>query len=236
MNKSSPVSTGKASESILHRWFLALLALLLAILLGLFAAWKYGALPAAHAIPGAAGTMNDQGNTIADGSTQSGPTVSQFFSPGDDLENVWISHVNAAKISIHIACFGLSNQRIGEALARASRDRHVEVIIIEDNRQAKLPVDLHNELSAAGCHIVIKRSKVLLHDKLGVFDGEAAIIGSYNLSRSAEEQDNSAVVFEHDPASAAIDESAWERIFQRETGQGYSPSMSLPPIIPEKQL
>ncbi|MDQ2733142.1 MAG: phospholipase D-like domain-containing protein [Armatimonadota bacterium] len=233
MDKSSPASTHKASESKFQRWFPALLALLLAVALGLFAAWKYGALPATHAVTGAAGTMNGQANAAAEGS---GPTVAQFFSPGDDLESVWVSQVNAAQRSIHIACFGLSNTQIGEALASASHDRHVEVIIIEDNRQAKLPADLHNDLSAAGCHIVIKRSKVLLHDKLGVFDGEAAIIGSYNLSRSAEEQDNSAVVFEHDPVSAALDESAWERIFQRETGLSYNPGMNLPPIIPEKPL
>lgn len=227
---------GKTTESALQQWFPALLALLLTVALALFALWTYGALPIASTISGVHRTSSSQDTAPADDSAPSTPTVSQFFSPGDDLEGVWIAHVNAARQSIHIACFGLSNGKIGEALASAAHDRHVEVIIIEDNRQAKLPMDLHTELSLAGCHIVIKRSKVLLHDKLGVFDGEAAIIGSYNLSQSAEEQDNSAVVFDHDPVSAAMDETAWERIFQRETGRSYNPGMSLPPIIPEKPL
>ena len=159
------------------------------------------------------------------------PTIAQYFSPEEDLESIWVEHINAARESIHIACFGLSNRRIGDALAAAIR-RGVRIVILEDQREAKQSGDLHGPLASAGCKIVIKRSKVLLHDKMGVFDGISAIVGSYNLSESAEEQDNSMVVLDNDPGDVQRDEAAWAAMFRREIGKTYSDTLYLQPVTP----
>jgi hypothetical protein len=49
--------------------------------------------------------------------------VSLLFSPQDDIEKVWVDHIHAARIRIHIACFGLSNKHGAPADWRRSRRR-----------------------------------------------------------------------------------------------------------------
>ena len=143
-----------------------------------------------------------------------------LFSPEDDIQFAWVQEINKARKYIHIACFGISNPVIAQALESA-RSRGVEVILLEDNRQSRLRWDEHGALQSDGCEVIIKRSTVLLHDKMGVFDGKDAIIGSWNLSESAEKQDNSDVVFVNDPSVAQQTEKAWEWMFQRERGAPY---------------
>lgn len=165
--------------------------------------------------------------------SSSAPASAQvFFSPQEDLEKVWVQHIDGATRTIHLACFGISNARIAGALKKA-RDRGVEVILIEDNRQSSLAGDQYDRLSNAGCKVVIKRSKTLLHDKMGVFDGRSALIGSYNLSETAQDQDNSLVMIENIPAQVERCEAAWNQMFRREVGRAYQPGMDLPPVTPK---
>lgn len=149
----------------------------------------------------------------------------QYFSPEDDIQAVWVDHISRAVRSIHIAAFGIENRAIIDAL-KAACGRGVEVTILLDHKQAALRSDAHVELAAAGATIIIKHSIVLLHDKMGVFDGQASIVGSWNLSGSAEQQDNSVCVFESDPTQAGRDEHAFEWMFHRETGLEYHPAVS----------
>ena len=146
-----------------------------------------------------------------------------LFSPEDNLQQVWVSHIEHASI-IHIACFGISNRVIADALETAIKDRHAHVVILEDKRQSALRSDLHDVIAGAGAQIIIKHSSALLHDKMAVFDpglpDECAIVGSYNLSQSAEAQDNSDVVFENDSIHANAVEKAWELMYRRETHMG----------------
>lgn len=158
--------------------------------------------------------------------------VTFLFSPPDDIERAWVTHIAAARHRIHVACFGLSNRAIAASLSAAARDRHVEVIILEDQRQAGLAADLHRQVAAAGGHIIIKRSGALLHDKMATFDARAAILGSWNLSQGAARQDNATVVIDRELKSVARIEAAWRRMFKREMGQDYRPGMMLPPVSP----
>ena len=73
-----------------------------------------------------------------------------------------------------------------------------------------------------------RRSALLLHDNLGTFDAceptAAALVGSYNLSQGAEQQDSSLVVFDDEPDRVTRVEAAWRRMFTRETGKHYTPT------------
>ena len=169
---------------------------------------------------------------VADRTVPAGPAISEFFSPADDLEGVWVRQIDSSTRWIHLACYGLSNEQIADALKRAAH-RRVEVIILEDNRESSLRSDRYDSLADAGCRIVIKRSKTLLHDKFGVFDGTTAILGSYNLSEAAQAQDNSLTLFRNDPVDAGRIEGGWETMFRREVGRGYSPGITLPPVTPK---
>jgi phosphatidylserine/phosphatidylglycerophosphate/cardiolipin synthase-like enzyme len=156
---------------------------------------------------------------------RSSAATNLLFSPEDNLQQVWVSHIEHARV-IHIACFGISNRAIASALETALKERHARVVILEDRRQSALRSDLHDVIASAGAQIIIKHSSVLLHDKMAVFDpglpDECAIVGSYNLSQSAEEQDNSDVVFDDDSVHSNAVEKAWELMFRRETHQGSS--------------
>ena len=161
--------------------------------------------------------------------------IDELFSPTDDLQVVWITHIEAAKKTVHIAAYGVSNGAIAAALEAAAK-RGVEVCILEDRQKAQEKEDLHGALAAAGCRIIIKRSEDKLHDKMGDFDaGEAttaAIVGSYNLSENGEKIDNSIVVFDGEPGPVAKVEDAWRGMFRRETGRDYTAAaVAAPPSV-----
>jgi hypothetical protein len=67
-----------------------------------------------------------------------------------------------------------------------------------------------------------------------VFDDQAAIVGSWNLSQSAEAEDNSDAIFDGEAAQVAKVEAACELMFKREVRQNYAAGIRLPPVFPEE--
>jgi phosphatidylserine/phosphatidylglycerophosphate/cardiolipin synthase-like enzyme len=137
-----------------------------------------------------------------------------YISPRDDLQQVWLDIINAERSWAKLGVFGISNRPIVQALIEA-RKRSVSEFVLIDHKQACLHSDLHQELLEAGASVLIKHSSVLLHDKIGIFGQGVAILGSWNLSGSAEAQDNSLVVI-RDPAAVAQMDANWNWMLARD--------------------
>lgn len=137
------------------------------------------------------------------------------FSPQDDVEAVWVRLIDSATNRVYVSCFGLSNEGIAEALVRKAA-QGVRVVVCVDRRQSKLFSDRTSSLAKQGVEVVRKRSTALEHNKLAVVDGQSAIVGSWNLSKSAQKQDNSVVVFWSLPVYAKPVEDAWQTIYERD--------------------
>lgn len=142
-------------------------------------------------------------------------SIDVFFSPNDNLEKIWIDTIKSATNRIYISCFGLSNGKIADAIIEKHKDG-IKVIVCVDKLQSKVRKSHIRNFQERNIESVIKKTSTLEHNKLIVVDGKHAIIGSYNLSDSAQSQDNSLVLFINQPKYAEKIEKNFLNIYERD--------------------
>lgn len=141
--------------------------------------------------------------------------IKLYFSPYDDCEKIWLEVINSAQSYIYISCFGLTNPRIYDALIQ----KHlagVKVLVLEDKRQSASRYDYRNKFRLNKIETIIKKIGTLEHNKMIVVDDKNAIVGSWNLSKAAQKQDNSIVLFLNEPEIAKQVKNAILRIYERD--------------------
>ena len=141
--------------------------------------------------------------------------INLYFSPFDNCEDQWVQMILSAKKEIKISCFGITNEKLYNALIDRKK-AGVKILVCIDRLQSKSRHDLNKQLSKAGVTTVIKKITTLEHNKMIVVDDKSGIIGSYNLSVNAQGQDNSIVVFTDEPIYASEIEAAIDRIYERD--------------------
>jgi cardiolipin hydrolase len=114
-----------------------------------------------------------------------GPTCAEvYFSPGDECIRRLLSLLGAARRSLDICVFTITDDRITSAIVAAQR-RGVAVRIISDNDKAgDLGSDIEG-LEKAGVKVRLDDSPHHMHHKFVVVDGKLLLNGSFNWTRSA---------------------------------------------------
>jgi phosphatidylserine/phosphatidylglycerophosphate/cardiolipin synthase-like enzyme len=104
--------------------------------------------------------------------------------PGEGIRAAALAEIGAARQSIDIEMFVLSDRLVLDALASAAR-RGVRVRAILDPTQPQNAAAM-SELEAAGATVrmYVQAGDELLHAKVGIFDRQIVLFGSCNWSRS----------------------------------------------------
>jgi len=114
---------------------------------------------------------------------------------------------------VHIAVYKLSSSSALNALIEAEK-RGVEVKMIVDGEAAKKKKSLVFKAILAGIDVTVwptdKRGE--LHTKYYVFDEKTAIIGSFNLSGSAEKSNTESFIFTDDQAVVQEMLEGWDEL------------------------
>lgn len=124
------------------------------------------------------------------------PLAKAYFSPGKEITQAVISHINDAKQSIQVLSYYFSEPDIANALAAAAR-RGVNVEAIFDARvesRDKNPF-LARELKEAGATVLLDGSHRTMHNKVIIYDGKIVQTGSYNLSQNADKKNAENALF-----------------------------------------
>jgi len=140
--------------------------------------------------------------------TPGGGTV---FHSGNNALDHWLIQMAGVRETVHIAIYKLSSSAALNALIEAEK-RGVEVKMIVDGEAAKKKKSLVFKAVAAGIDVTVwptdKRGE--LHTKYYVFDGKTAIIGSFNLSGSAEQGNTESFIFTDDKAVLQAMLEGWD--------------------------
>ena len=112
------------------------------------------------------------------------PTSKLFFSPGDKCLKAITGLLGLAKQRVDICVFTITDNRITDAILRAHR-RRVKVRIISDNDKAHDAGSDISRLEGAGIPLRTDKTPDHMHHKFALVDGNTAITGSYNWTRSA---------------------------------------------------
>ena len=122
-----------------------------------------------------------------------------FFSPGTACLQAINQQLRAAKRSVDICVFTLSDDRITAEVLAAHR-RGVSLRCISDNdKEFDLGSDI-GQLRAAGIPVALDRTDAHMHHKFAIFDGMRLLNGSYNWTRSAASFNEENLVLSNDPA------------------------------------
>ena len=110
-----------------------------------------------------------------------------LFSPGGNIQAEIIQLIAGSNKTIDVMIYSFTAQEIAGALISA-KDRGVKVRVIADKSQSKGKSSLVGYLISRGLDVKISsgRSRGIMHNKVGIFDGLQVITGSYNWTKGAE--------------------------------------------------
>ncbi len=121
-----------------------------------------------------------------------------FFSPGDTCLGQIVHRFGAARRSVDICVFTITDDRVTRAILDARR-RGVAIRLITDNEKANdLGSDIER-IAAAGIEVRIDHTPFHMHNKFAIFDETHLLNGSYNWTRGAAEQNQENLIDTADP-------------------------------------
>ncbi len=152
-------------------------------------------------------------NPTDTGETQ---TENDTLIAGENVIEAWSGWVEEARSTIHIAMYKLTSRTALKALI-AARQRGVEVRLVLDGKAAADKASLAGEAASAGLDVVLWPSSLYgkLHTKLTILDRESVILGSFNLTESAEERNTEVLLYTRDKSVVKDSFSAWESLHSR---------------------
>ena len=114
------------------------------------------------------------------------PQPEIYFSPDGGCTEAIVAEIEKAKTSILVQAYSFTSAPIAEALVKASR-RGVNVVAILDKSNKTAKYSAADFLLHAKIATFIDPKHAIAHNKIMILDGAVVITGSFNFTKSAEE-------------------------------------------------
>ncbi len=111
-------------------------------------------------------------------------TQAVYFSPGTSCLNAILEQIEAARSSLKICVFTISDDRITRAILQAHRSG-IKVKIVTDNEKLHDQGSDIRQLAQAGVPVRVDNTSNHMHHKFAIVDNTVVVTGSYNWTRSA---------------------------------------------------
>jgi phosphatidylserine/phosphatidylglycerophosphate/cardiolipin synthase-like enzyme len=110
-----------------------------------------------------------------------------YFSPSKECKIELIKRIDESKKSIHFAIYSFTDKDILESLLNA-KSRNVDIQCVFDIVQSKGTYSLTKALeSNFNCKPKKGKGRGVMHNKYAIFDNEEIILGSFNWTKNATE-------------------------------------------------
>ena len=107
-----------------------------------------------------------------------------YFTPGDDCHEAVLDCLDAARSSLDICVFTITDDRIAYAIRRAQRDGVIIRIITDNEKAWDLGSDVYS-LADAGLKVRQDVDANHMHHKFAVVDDRKVITGSFNWTKGS---------------------------------------------------
>lgn len=139
--------------------------------------------------------------------------ASAYFSPGDTCKEKIIQVITAAKRTVQVCVFTITDDDIVSALVQADQ-RGVTVKVISDNDKAHdLGSDI-NYLQNKGIAVALDNSSAHMHHKFMIVDSNILLNGSFNWTRSASRYNQENIVVSYDESLITAFSAEFERLWK----------------------
>lgn len=174
---------------------------------------------AANYLAKAEDLFTGQGGT-AGGSVLVNPTLTlgdaqviNAFAPDDTITDEIVARLDAAEQRIDMMAFAFTSDPVAGALIEA-RQRGLPVRAVMESRNVRGTGSDFNTVRDAGIDIHPDGNCYIMHHKVIIIDGRTVITGSFNFTRSAQDQNDENVLIIEDPILAARYLEEFERVYQ----------------------
>jgi phosphatidylserine/phosphatidylglycerophosphate/cardiolipin synthase-like enzyme len=121
-----------------------------------------------------------------------------YFTPGDDGPARIVRLIGAARRSLEVCVFTITDDRLSRAVIEAHRRGARVRIITDDDKSFDRGSDIER-LGQAGVTIRTDSSEAHMHHKFALIDGRLLLTGSYNWTRGAADENQENFVVVDDP-------------------------------------
>lgn len=132
-----------------------------------------------------------------------GAEITVYFSPNGGAAAAIVERVDAAKKTVHVMAYAISEDGITRALIAASK-RGVEVRLIVDRHEQGGAGSTAGKIKHAGVPTTVDRAHALMHNKTMVIDDSIVITGSMNFTISGDKKNAENTLIIEDPGLAKI--------------------------------
>ncbi len=140
--------------------------------------------------------------------------------PKFDCASAVIELFNQAKKTAHVAIYALTEPNIVNAMIAAHK-RDVKLAVVADATESKNAnqAAMIKKLTQAGVDVRLAvRQRALMHNKVGIFDGQTICTGSFNWTNNAEKNnDENLLVVDGADLASDYEIYVFQRILQNET-------------------
>jgi len=134
--------------------------------------------------------------------TIDGTEVDTYFSPDDGVLNALVPLLDSAQESIYFLAFSFTSNELGDVVrAKAKAGLTVEGVMDAGQVVSNQGTE-YDPFKQAGLMVRKDGNEGLLHHKVFVIDGKIVAFGSYNFSKSAEENNDENLIIVYDEAIA----------------------------------
>lgn len=146
-----------------------------------------------------------------------GMPVEVLFSPEDGVAEQIIELIDEARRSIHFLAFSFTSDEITNAMMNAAQNYGVSVLGIMDESQVSsnqgTSYEIFQYAGLENLDVRLDGSDDQMHHKVIIIDERIVIVGSYNFSANAEENNDENLVILHSPKISRLYEEEFERLF-----------------------
>jgi mitochondrial cardiolipin hydrolase len=130
--------------------------------------------------------------------TQTVSITAAHFSPGEDCRRQLLDLLIAARETLDISVFTISDDRLSEAIIAAHK-RGIQIRLITDNDKAQDQGSDIFRLMDHGVEVRMDNSAYHMHHKFAVVDKRVLVNGSFNWTRSATDYNQENILVTDEP-------------------------------------
>jgi phosphatidylserine/phosphatidylglycerophosphate/cardiolipin synthase-like enzyme len=136
-----------------------------------------------------------------------------YFSPEDNVQRQLLDLIGIAQTSIEFFGYSFTADPLADALIEKSK-AGVAVRGVMDAIQTYNNIGTdYDKFRQQGLDVRLASTIGAMHHKVFIIDGQMVILGSYNFTRSAEEDNDENILVIHSPEVAGQFQAEFERVF-----------------------
>lgn len=143
-----------------------------------------------------------------------GTLVENYFAPEDKVSERVVALVGGAEKSIHFLAFSFTDDKIGRAMLDRAK-AGVSVSGVFESRGADTEYGEYPPMKKAGLDVWLDGNPYVMHHKVIIIDERTVVLGSFNFTASADQDNDENLLVIHNPDVAKLYLEEFQRVRQR---------------------